>query len=153
VRRGKLIAGLATAGIVLVGAAGIAAGHGRGVRTEAAIRPYDVAHAGVIVGAKARGEARTRTRDGRTEVRVRARGLPHGAALEARLHDGRCADFGDTFTYAGSGEHVVVVLRSGRSGQARERVKVAPIPDGRQFSIVIHGESGARIACGDLLPD
>jgi hypothetical protein len=147
-----LLAGLATAGIALAAATG-AAGSGRGIRTRAAIGPYPVAHAGVVAGSKVRGDARTRTRDGRTEVRVRVRGLAHDATLEARLHDGRCSDFGDTFTYPATGDHVVVALRSGHSGEAGARVKVPPIPAGRQFSIVIHGDSGARIACGDLLAD
>ncbi len=153
---------VAAAGLVLLTAGGVASSHGRGIRTEADVRSYSAAHAGVVLVAGVRGEARTRTRDGRTEVRLRASGLAHRADYGARLHDGRCADHGASFQFDPQAPNtraneVWLDLRTGRSGEARDRVKVRPLPRGRVFSIVIHEhanpDAGARIACGDLEPD
>lgn len=152
---------LVAVGLALITAGGVAYSHGRGLRTEGKVGPYTSAHAGVVVNAGVRGEARTRTRDGRTEVRLRASGLPHNAQFGAQLYSGRCADVGPRFKFDPQGpgtraNEVWLDLRTGRSGEARDRVKVPPVPAGR-YSIVIHEHAnpdpGSRIACGDLEPD
>lgn len=152
----------AAVSLALISAGGVAYSHGRGVRTEARVGPYTAAHAGVVVNAGVRGEARTRTRDGRTEVRLRAKGLAHDAQFGAQLYSGRCRDFGPRFKFDPQGpgtraNEVWLDLRTGsRSGEARDRVQVRPLPPG-QYSIVIHEHAnpdpGSRIACGDLEPD
>jgi hypothetical protein len=157
------LASTAVAGIALLAAGGgIALSHGRGVRTEAAVRQYTAPQDGVVVNSGVRGEARTRTRDRRTEVRLKARGLAHHATFGARLHLGRCSDVGPAFKYDPSGpstreNEVWLDLRTAGSGRASDRIRVAPLPAGRVLSIVIHADanpaSGARIACGDLEPD
>lgn len=158
-----LLASTAAAGLAVITAgAGVALSHGRGVRMEADVRQYSAPDAGVVANSGVRGEARTRTRDGRTEVRLRATGLPHDATFGARLHNGRCADVGPAFKFDPSGpatreNEVWLDLKTGASGRASDRIRVHPLPHGRVLSIVIHADpnpaSGARIACGDLEPD
>jgi hypothetical protein len=150
------------AALVLVATVGVAFGHGRGVRTRGAVRPYAVAHAGVIPGVHVRGDARTRTRDGRTEVRVSARGLTNGALYAARLVNGRCTDYDAAFKFDPSApatreNGVWLDLRAQQRGEASDRIRVRPLPSGHVWSMVIfeggNTDPGARIACGDLKPD
>jgi len=157
-----LVVGPLAAGVALLAAGGVAESHGRGVRTEGQLRPYAVAHANVVVKSGVTGRVRTRTRGGRTEVRLQARGLAHDATYGARLYNGRCADLGPAFRFAAGGpatreNEVWLDLRTGATGRAGDRIKVRPLPSGRVFSIVVHAQSnadpGARIACADLAPD
>jgi hypothetical protein len=115
-----------------------------------------VAHSGVT------GRARTRTRDGRTEVRVNARGLPHHAEFAARLTNGRCADRDAAFRFDPSGpdtrdNEVWLDLRTRDAGAAGDRIRVRPLPNGHLFSVVVYAHAnptpGDRVACGDLKPD
>jgi hypothetical protein len=154
--------GSAAAALVLLATGGVAFSHGRGERTRGAVRPYTEAHAGVIAGVRVHGDARTRTRDGRTEVRVSAEGLPRHATLAARLVNGRCSDVGPAFKFDPSGpatrdNEVWLDLKTRSRGEAGDRLKVRPLPRGHIFSMVIHAgpntDPGARIACGDLKPD
>ena len=157
-----LLGGLLTTAVALAAAGGVAQSHGRGVRTQADLRPYTAPHAGVVVNAGVRGEARTRTRDGHTEVRLRAAGLPRNATFGARLYNGRCADHGTAFKFDTDGpatreNEVWLDLRTADTRAAGDRIRVRPLPSGRVFSIVVHEhanpDAGDRIACGDLLPD
>ena len=150
------------AALVLIATVGVAFSHGRGVRTRGEVRPYAVAHDGVIPGVHVRGDARTRTRDGRTEVRVSARGLTNGAVFAARLVNGRCTDYDAAFKFDPSApatrdNGVWLDLRAGQRGRASDRIRVRPLPSGHVWSMVIfegpNTGPGDRIACGDLNPD
>jgi hypothetical protein len=156
------LAAMCAAGLVLLMGGGVALSHGRGVRTEARLRPYAAPHDGVLANAGVTGRARTRTRDGRTEVRVQARGLARDTTVAARLTNGRCADFGAGFKLDPSApatrdNGVWLDLRADRAGEAGDRISVRPLPAGHIFSIVVYAgpnlNPGARIACGDLRPD
>jgi hypothetical protein len=157
-----LLSAMCAAGLVLTMAGGVALSHGRGVRTEARLHAYVAPHEGVLANAGVTGRARTRTRDGRSEVRVQARGLARNTTVAARLTNGRCADFAPSFKLDPSGpatrdNGVWLDLRAGRSGEASDRISVRPLPAGHLFSIVVYAgpnlDPGARVACGDLQPD
>ena len=161
-RISSALVGASVAVVAIVATGGVALSSGRGIRTEAAIAPYSDAHDGVVAHAGVSGRARTRTRDGRTEVRVSARGLPRHGDFAARLTSGRCADLGAAFKFDPSGpatrdNEVWLDLRTRGRGEAGDRVRVQPFPSGHLFSVVVyaHGnpDPGDRIACGDLRPD
>jgi hypothetical protein len=160
-RRRLLLGSVLAAGLAPIAIGGVAFSDGRGIRTAGAIGPYTAAHDGVVVNAGVKGEARTRTRNRRTEVRLRATGLPHNAQFGAQLYVGRCRDYGPRLKFDPKGpgnreNEVWLDLRTGRSGEARDRVSFRPVPRD-QYSIVIHERAnpdpGSRIACGDLEPD
>jgi hypothetical protein len=161
-RVSSALVGCTVAVVATVATGSVALSSGRGIRTRGEIRPYAVAHAGVVPGLHVRGDARTRTRNGHTEVRASARGLAPGALYAARLVNGRCTDYDAAFKFDPSGpatrdNGVWLDLRAQRRGEASDRIRVRPLPSGHVWSMVIfeggNTDPGARIACGDLKPD